>query len=125
LLAQHLIDIFYFENNLFCFSCRPLDNQSVSSSTDTRSTRLVNSGSSKSSKPSSPTKRDHLSLRHADSCASISSEKVSLMTGSEQSSVVQPLLTDLYQISMAYAYWKGNKHQEIAVFDLYFRKNRK
>jgi len=47
------------------------------------------------------------------------------MSGSEQSSVVQPLLTDLYQISMGYAYWKANKHQEIATFDLYFRKNRK
>jgi len=47
------------------------------------------------------------------------------MSGSEQSNVVQPLLTDLYQISMAYAYWKSNKHREIATFDLYFRKNRK
>jgi nicotinate phosphoribosyltransferase len=47
------------------------------------------------------------------------------MTSAEQSSVVQPILTDLYQISMAYAYWKAHKHQEIAVFDLYFRKNRK
>jgi hypothetical protein len=40
-------------------------------------------------------------------------------------SVVQPLLTDLYQISMAYAYWKNGRHQEMAVFDLVFRKNRK
>lgn len=39
--------------------------------------------------------------------------------------VAQPLLTDLYQISMAYAYWKGGKHQEDATFDLFFRKNRK
>ena len=46
------------------------------------------------------------------------------MTSSGQSSVVQPLLTDLYQISMAYAYWKSNKHQDEATFDLYFRKNR-
>jgi nicotinate phosphoribosyltransferase len=42
-----------------------------------------------------------------------------------QSNVVQPLLTDLYQISMAYAYWKNNKHQDISAFDLFFRKNRK
>ncbi len=42
-----------------------------------------------------------------------------------QTSVVQPLLTDLYQISMAYAYWKSGKHQEFAIFDLFFRKNRK
>jgi nicotinate phosphoribosyltransferase len=46
------------------------------------------------------------------------------MTAAEQSSVVQPLLTDLYQISMAYAYWKAKKHQHMATFDLYFRKNR-
>lgn len=37
--------------------------------------------------------------------------------------VVQPLLTDLYQITMAYAYWKANKCKDHAVFELYFRKN--
>lgn len=45
------------------------------------------------------------------------------MTAEEQSSVVQPLLTDLYQISMAYAYWKNQRHDDKSVFDLYFRKN--
>ncbi|KFM78613.1 Nicotinate phosphoribosyltransferase, partial [Stegodyphus mimosarum] len=37
--------------------------------------------------------------------------------------IVQPLLTDLYQITMAYAYWKSNKCSDYAVFDLFFRKN--
>ncbi|XP_014509856.1 nicotinate phosphoribosyltransferase 2 [Vigna radiata var. radiata] len=37
--------------------------------------------------------------------------------------MVTPLLTDLYQFTMAYAYWKAGKHQERAVFDLYFRKS--
>ncbi|GBN86292.1 Nicotinate phosphoribosyltransferase [Araneus ventricosus] len=37
--------------------------------------------------------------------------------------VVQPLLTDLYQITMAYAYWKSDKCSDHAVFDLFFRKN--
>ncbi|XP_059623899.1 nicotinate phosphoribosyltransferase 2-like [Cornus florida] len=37
--------------------------------------------------------------------------------------MVTPLLTDLYQFTMAYAYWKGGKQNERAVFDLYFRKN--
>jgi nicotinic acid phosphoribosyltransferase len=37
--------------------------------------------------------------------------------------LVGPLLTDMYQISMAYAHWKNGKHNEYAVFDLFFRKN--
>ena len=31
--------------------------------------------------------------------------------------------SDLYQITMAYAYWKSGKMDDVAVFDLYFRKN--
>ena len=37
-------------------------------------------------------------------------------------SVVQPLLTDQYQITMAYAYWRSGKTNETASFDLFFRK---
>lgn len=37
--------------------------------------------------------------------------------------LVQPLLTDLYQITMAYAYWKNGKRDDQAVFDLFFRRN--
>ncbi|XP_010548416.1 PREDICTED: nicotinate phosphoribosyltransferase 1 [Tarenaya hassleriana] len=37
--------------------------------------------------------------------------------------MVTPLLNDLYQFTMAYAYWKAGKHDERSVFDLYFRKN--
>ncbi|KAF9623052.1 hypothetical protein IFM89_036188 [Coptis chinensis] len=37
--------------------------------------------------------------------------------------MVTPLLTDLYQFTMAYAYWRNGKHLERAVFDLFFRKN--
>lgn len=40
-----------------------------------------------------------------------------------QNGIVQPLLTDLYQITMAYAYWKSGKTQDVAVFDLFFRNN--
>eukprot|EP00466_Bigelowiella_natans_P004629 jgi/Bigna1/134845/aug1.27_g9553 len=35
---------------------------------------------------------------------------------------VNALLTDLYQVSMAYAYWSIGKHSDKAVFDLFFRK---
>lgn len=40
-----------------------------------------------------------------------------------QNAIIQPLLTDLYQITMAYAYWKANRIDDRAVFDLFFRKS--
>jgi hypothetical protein len=76
--------------------------------------RLVNTGSALTNSSA------HSPLAERDS----NSERASLMTASQQSSVVQPMLTDLYQISMAYAYWKANKHQGMSTFDLYFLKNR-
>ncbi len=39
------------------------------------------------------------------------------------SAVVDAMLTDLYQITMAYAYWKSERHEEHSVFDLFFRKH--
>ncbi|MEW5767048.1 MAG: nicotinate phosphoribosyltransferase [bacterium] len=38
-------------------------------------------------------------------------------------SFVSPILTDFYQLTMAYAYWKDGRHEEPAVFDLFFRQN--
>ncbi len=39
------------------------------------------------------------------------------------SPVIQPLLTDFYQVTMVYAYWKSGKTKDSAVFDLFFRRN--
>lgn len=33
------------------------------------------------------------------------------------------IISDLYQITMAYAYWKSGKTDDHAVFDLFFRSN--
>lgn len=33
------------------------------------------------------------------------------------------LLTDLYQLTMAYSYWKANMHEQESVFHLFYRKN--
>lgn len=37
--------------------------------------------------------------------------------------MISPLLTDLYQLTMAYGYWKLNIHEREAVFHQIFRKN--
>jgi nicotinate phosphoribosyltransferase len=46
-----------------------------------------------------------------------------LCSSDQLNNAIQPLLTDFYQISMAYAYWKNKKANCNAVFDLFFRKN--
>lgn len=37
--------------------------------------------------------------------------------------LVTPLLTDLYQITMSYSFWKLGRHGELAVFELFHRNN--
>lgn len=44
-------------------------------------------------------------------------------TSNNVNNLIQPLLIDMYQVSMCYAYWRDNKHNDAAVFDLFFRKN--
>ena len=45
------------------------------------------------------------------------------MTMVPSNPLVRALLTDFYQVTMAYAYWKCEKHNDAACFDLFFRKN--
>lgn len=45
-----------------------------------------------------------------------------MVSKNELNSAVQPLLTDFYQITMVYAYWRSSKNDH-ATFDLFFRKN--
>ncbi|KAI3386174.1 hypothetical protein SNEBB_009338 [Seison nebaliae] len=51
------------------------------------------------------------------------STKKPLQFHTRRNAIVQPLLTDLYQISMSYAYWKCKRHDDYSVFDLFFRRN--
>ena len=51
-----------------------------------------------------------------------SSHQARISQKDELNNAVQPLLTDFYQITMVYAYWKSQKNDH-AVFDLFFRKN--
>jgi nicotinate phosphoribosyltransferase len=39
------------------------------------------------------------------------------------SSSVTPLLTDLYQLTMCYVYWRDGRHDHNSIFDLFFRTN--
>lgn len=41
----------------------------------------------------------------------------------EELNCVVLFFSDLYQITMAYAYWKSGKVNDVAVFDLFFRNN--
>lgn len=43
------------------------------------------------------------------------SEKAGRVIDGPTNPMVTPLLTDLYQFTMAYAYWKAGKHNERAV----------
>ncbi len=36
---------------------------------------------------------------------------------------LSPLLTDIYQLTMMHGYWRSAMHEQIAVFDVYFRRN--
>ncbi|XP_019740181.1 nicotinate phosphoribosyltransferase isoform X2 [Hippocampus comes] len=36
---------------------------------------------------------------------------------------VPPLLTDLYQFTMTYGYWRAGRHREHSAFELFFREN--
>lgn len=38
-------------------------------------------------------------------------------------SYISPLLTDQYQFTMGFAYWKANIHETTAVFEIFFREN--
>jgi nicotinic acid phosphoribosyltransferase len=59
---------------------------------------------------------------HLNGSVHFKEHQTRMMSKDESNNAVQPLLTDLYQLSMAYAYWKTQKN-DTAVFDLFFRKN--
>lgn len=48
---------------------------------------------------------------------------MTVTAAARRNNYIRPLLTDLYQLTMAYAYWKAGKHEEHAAFDLFFRRS--
>ncbi|XP_022088871.1 nicotinate phosphoribosyltransferase-like isoform X2 [Acanthaster planci] len=57
------------------------------------------------------------------SSSNINNNATVLESGQESNGIIQALLTDLYQVTMAYAYWKSGRMDSRAIFDLFFRKN--
>lgn len=51
------------------------------------------------------------------------SDKIDQSLPFPTNNLVTPLLTDLYQLTMAYGYWKTKRHEDHAVFELFFRNN--
>eukprot|EP00750_Incisomonas_marina_P033725 INCI9937.4.p1 GENE.INCI9937.4~~INCI9937.4.p1 ORF type:complete len:597 (+),score=110.52 INCI9937.4:153-1793(+) len=49
--------------------------------------------------------------------------ELSVAVPDPNSGSVSLLLTDLYQITMVYAYWKAGRHEQRACFEMFFRKN--
>ena len=71
----------------------------------------------------SPLLRLHLNLSQA--CVNMAAPWSKACEAMERSirARVPPMLTDLYQFTMAYAYWNAGRHNEPAVFELFFREN--
>ena len=87
-----------------------------------RDTKELFSGASILSSRLSNPRTSYLSERKLRS-TSCGTSADALSSSGPTNSLVGPLLTDLYQITMTYAYWKQSRHTEHAVFDLFFRKN--
>jgi len=52
-----------------------------------------------------------------------SGKSIQMAPPSPVNSLVCPLLTDMYQMTMTYAHWKNRHFDDHAVFDLFFRKS--
>eukprot|EP00761_Pharyngomonas_kirbyi_P013120 gb/GECH01013147.1/.p1 GENE.gb/GECH01013147.1/~~gb/GECH01013147.1/.p1 ORF type:complete len:568 (+),score=143.32 gb/GECH01013147.1/:1-1704(+) len=62
-------------------------------------------------------------LRRSDAVRYVPLDQENFQERKPTNAFVAPLLTDMYQITMAYSLWKNNRHNLPAAFDLFFRKN--
>lgn len=63
-----------------------------------------------------------MSTTHSAAATTITQSPLDDHSFVPHNAVLRAMLTDLYQITMAYAYWVSARHDDHSVFELFFRR---